>query len=316
MRNVNETRLRFYLSDLDIYNYYFGRIAFDRKFRSPFRRDPVPSLSFYRSKDHIRWRDFGLPDQKGSDGISFVQHLFDISREDAIYLIWEEIVEDDNLPKRIQKLRETSYNFTVEEKELTYELPYFSKAFIPKDLLDFFNVKGVAQAKINNDCIFNSTEDDPAFIYRFGENSFKTYRPLTGNKTRKFRGSNNGNVLEGWEQLPRKGDHLFINKSLKDSIVLRRMGILSTNPSGEGSIHYLKTMVREINARFSKVRILFDNDPAGIKSSTILRELTGWENVFLDKEKDCYDNVTKYGNYFWLSNFFKQFNLNYYDYRN
>lgn len=316
MRNVNETRLKFYLSDHDIYEYYFGRISFERKFRSPFRRDPVPSLSFYKSKDVIRWRDFGLPEQKGSDGIAFVQHLFDISRDDAIYLIWDEIIEDNNIPKRLKPLKSTSYNFTVEEKELTYELNYFRKAFINKPLLDFYNVHGVEAAKINNDCIFNSTEEDPAFLYKFGDNSFKTYRPLAVNKTRKFRGSNNGNVMEGWQQLPQKGDHLFINKSLKDSMVLRNMGILSTNPSGEGSLQFLKSKIRELNARFSTIRILFDYDPAGIKSSTILKELTGWENVFLDKEKDCYDNVVKYGNYFWLSNFFKQFNLNFYDYRN
>lgn len=318
MRKADEIRLKFYLSDLDIYNYYFGNISTTIRYKSPLRKDDIPSLSFYYYKDVLYWKDFGLPTTVKHDAIGFVQELYGLSREEAIDLIWQEVVEDGNVSKSKKeqpKLDKVKAVFSAIEKSISFELDYFHKAYVGLNTLDFYKVGAVEKAMINEDVIFTSTPDDPAFLYKFDGDSFKTYRPLTKNKSKKFRGNKHGNVLEGYNQLPLKADHLIINKSLKDTMVLRNIGILSINPASEGSLRGLLSKVRELNARFQTIRIMFDPDPAGIKNAKILSGLTEWETIFLDHEKDCYDNVVKFGNYFWLNQFFSKFNLSYYGIR-
>lgn len=319
MLKADRVRLRFYLLDSDIYSYYFGGFNIGNKVRSPFRRDSVPSLIFYTYNDSVKWRDYGLSTQEGNDPVAFVMHLFDVTEKEACNMIWEEMVEGCNIPKRKKTIdfKKQKIPLVVTTKELEdFELEYWNRAMVKKPLLDFYKIKSVASASISDINVFESVKGDPAFYYTFSDGAFKTYRPLTNNKSAKFRGKGNGKVMEGWEQLPFKGQHLIINKSLKDTIVCRNIGILSTNPTGEGSIDYIRTKIREINARFTNVYILFDPDKAGIAASNALHKDTGWPQIYLDKEKDCFDNVCKYNNYFYLNNFFKPLNLHYYGIRN
>lgn len=310
MQKADKIRLKFYLSDSDIYQYYYKDFNIDRKVSSPFRKDPVPSLKFYEKDGNIYWRDFGLGDQKGNDPISFVMQLFDISDIEACNLIWEEIIEGNNIPKNKRKAVSSKKDFIVTYRDLVpFELAYWGKAQVAIGLLDFFKIKAVDKAYINDILLFESIPDDPAFYYDFGPDTFKTYRPLVKNKSKKFRGKNNGTILEGWEQLPETGNHLIITKSLKDVVILRNMGILATAPSGEGSLNVIRNNIKEINGRFKRVLILFDYDEAGIKNSNILHSETTWQQIYIDKEKDCYDNVVTLNSYFYLKEFFKNLNI-------
>ena len=306
---VNEIRLKFYLTDSDIYEYYFGNFVLDKKYKSPFRKDPNPSFIFGLYKDRVTWKDFGLFESKGSDGIAFVCQLYGLEREEAIQLIWEEMVKGGNIPKRKRTFIKKQNDLRIEHREISEdELYYWKRAFIKPELLDFFNIKAVAQATLDNSVLFESTKEDPAYAYLF-QDSFKTYRPVTKNKSKKFRGKGNGNTIEGWDQLPENADHLIITKSLKDVVVLRNMGYLAVSPPSENNIIPIIKNKDIINNRFNKVVILFDNDPTGIANAEFLNKETGWEVIFLTEQKDCYDTVIANNGYGKLKEFFKKFNF-------
>lgn len=315
----DETRLRFYLEDTQIYHYYFGDFDLSSKYKSPFphRRDPNPSFMFKNvgtwSSPKILWNDFGMTDIKYKDGIGFVMEYFQISRKNAVRKIWKDIVMNPDVilvkPRILQPLN-LPYEYTKEDIQ-DFELKYWSKLWFSKMFLKFFNVHSMKSMRRVGKKLWWSTEDNPTFIYLFSKRgAFKAYRPLDPRKD-KFRGQNNGDVLEGYDQLPRIGQHLIITSSLKDTMTLRKLGYLAVNPTSENSKRGLYRIIRELNQRFYKIYILFDNDMPGIRAARSLARETGWEVIMLPtwSTKDPSDLVMKTENYLALSIFFNNFNL-------
>ena len=111
----------------------------------------------------------------------------------------------------------------------------------------------------------------------------------------KFRGQNNGDILEGYEQLPDEWEHLIITKSTKDIMTLRRIGVVSCSPTSENSFRTLLSKKDELNERFKRKFIFFDNDTPGIKASRLIHEATGWESFCLpiNMGKDPNELVSK-----------------------
>lgn len=315
----NESRLRFYVGDVEIYHFYFGDFDLITKYTSPFphRNDPNPSFMFQNvgtySSPKILWNDFGLTDIKYKDGLGFVMEYYQISRKDAVRKVWKEMVKDQSVrivkPKLNQPVN-LPYEYTVGEIQ-DFEMKYWSRLHFTKKLLTFYNVKSLVSMRRIGKQIWGTTEDNPAFIYLFSiEDVFKAYRPLDPNKD-KFRGQGNGNVLEGYDQLPTRGQHLFITSSLKDTITLRMLGYLAVNPTSENSKRALYSKIRELNQRFDKIYIFFDNDAPGIRAAKSLSRDTGWKVVMLPTHstKDPSDLVMETGNYLELSIFFSKFEL-------
>lgn len=311
----DETRLRFYVGDIEIYHFYFGDFSLTEKYESPFphRNDPNPSFMFKNigsySNPKIIWNDFGMDDIKYKDGIGFVMMFYGLNRSDAVRKIWNEMVRDKDtriIKPRISHPIKLPYEFG-EQPLQDWEMVYWRKLYFNESFMKFFNVWSLKYIRRVDKVIWKSEKDNPTYIYLFSkQNAFKAYRPLDPDKD-KFRGQNNGDILEGYDQLPKTGDVLFITSSLKDTMTLRRMGLLGINPTSENSKRALYLKIRELNQRFSKIYILFDNDGPGIKSALNLANDTGWEPVFIPKylSKDPSDLVMKTKNYFELINIFK-----------
>lgn len=316
----DETRLRFYVDDTAIYHFYFGEFDLTTKYRSPFphRTDPNPSFMFKNvgtwSAQKVLWNDFGMDGIKYKDGIGFVMEYFRISRKNAVRKIWKEMVLDPDaklVKPRVKQPLNLPYEYTEEDIQ-DFEMDYWGRLWFTKEFLKYFNVHSLRSMRRVGKKLWGSEKDNPTFIYLFSKKgAFKAYRPLDPNKD-KFRGQNNGDVLEGYDQLPPRGQHLIITSSLKDTMTLRRLGYLAINPTSENSKRALYKKVRELNMRFNNnVYILFDNDPPGIKSAKSLALVTGWKPIFLPKtfSKDPSDLTMKTGNYLALSMFFANFNL-------
>lgn len=310
---MNETRLRFYLDDSQIYNFYFGVFDLVSKYKSPFsnRNDNVPSFMFKNvgtwSKPKILWNDFGMTDIKYKDGIGFVMEYFQISRRKAVRRIWKDMImnKEVQLVKiRIEQPLNLPYEFTKGELQ-DFEMSYWGRFGFTKSFMNFFNVHSLVSMRRVGKKIWGSVEGNPVFIYLFKKRgAFKAYRPLDPMKD-KFRGQSNGDILEGYDQLPPTGQHLFITSSLKDTMVLRMLGYLAVNPTSENSKRALYTHVRELNSRFKNIYILFDNDKPGINAAASLSSDTGWKVLMLPtwSTKDPSDLVMKTGNYLELSMF-------------
>lgn len=313
---ITEERLRLYLDDVYIYNFYLGDFDINRKYNSPLRKDPKPSFQIRRSKksDLLYWKDYGLSEQLGFDAISLVRHLYGLSREEAVKRIWDDIVESkEPLPKIHLSVDTTSIPYKYYYGELSdWEMSYWKSRGIPKEILDYYNVKSLTAMYRTDKLVWKSVKDNPTYIYLYlaNKDAFKAYRPLDP-RGDKFRGQNNGGLLEGFEQLPDEWEHLIITKSTKDIMTLRRLGVVSCSPTSENSFRTLLKNKDELNRRFKRKFIFFDNDGPGVKASKLLKEETGWESIVLPKSysKDASDLVTKDKSYKRLSSFLSTLKL-------
>ena len=236
MRKLREERLKIFVDDSQIYAFYIGDFTLTHKYNSPLRDDPRPSFQIKRSKKgNLYWRDYGLEKQEGFDAIAFVMHLYGLSREKAVKKIWKDmILSKEPIPQITlgANVSRIPYNFYYGELR-DWELEYWRNLGIGKKLLDLYNVKSLTALYRTDKVIWKSEKTNPAYIYLYEQikDAFKAYRPLDP-RGDKFRGQNNGGILEGYEQLPKNGKKLLITKSTKDILVLRRAGVISTSPTG------------------------------------------------------------------------------------
>lgn len=305
---ITETRLKFYVSEESIFRYYFGEFEIGKKYNSPLRRDPRPSFMINVHEGRLYWKDFGLTSDVSADAIGFVAELNNETRKAAVRRIWHDFMHNKpNLTKKADKSLNIGLPYDLVTHDLTsFELRYWEQHCIEQPLLDRFNIKGVESLSRHGKLMWRSTAFEPAYAYMFDRDTFKIYRPKSEDK---FRGQNNGSVIEGYAQLPATGDCLIITSSMKDTLVLTSLGYAAAAPSGETNIRALFERAREFNARFSNVVILFDNDSPGIRAATRVSHATNWRKIFLPRElaKDPADVVKKFGNRFVLSQILARF---------
>lgn len=302
-------RLKIWLTDPQIYEFYLGDFQLNGKYNAPYRDDPNASLQLKKSEEGVLyWRDYGKPYefQKGSDAVALVEHMFDCSREEAIQIIWKEMIASDDVIPRVVVRPDTAKlplkPFYREMQDWEYE--YWGEHGISKDTLRLFNVHALTGLYKLDRLIWKSESGNPAYIYVFGRDKFKCYRPLdtTGHK---FLGYNNSDVIEGWSQIPEKGDLLIVTKSMKDVMVLYEAGFVSCSPTSENSFRTIVNRAEELNKRFKKIIIFYDNDLPGITASEKLSSLTGWESIMIPVEegikdvsdwvrRDGYDKLNKF----------------------
>tara|TARA_R100000908_G_C3720199_1_gene123274 strand:- start:461 stop:949 length:489 start_codon:yes stop_codon:yes gene_type:complete len=100
---------------------------------------------------------------------------------------------------------------------------------------------------------------------RQGIARWKIYQPLQPRESKWFSNINREDV-QGVTQLPETGDTLYITSSLKDIIVLRKLGLSAVAPSAETTI-IPEDIIAELKSRFKKLVIFYDNDNPGIVAS-------------------------------------------------
>ena len=123
-------------------------------------------------------------------------------------------------------------------------------------------------------------------------NNFKIYRPLADKYT-KWRNNLTEYDIQGYAQLPSKGDTLIITKSMKDVMCLYEMGIPAISPSSE-STFIPNDILEGLKKRFKRIIILFDRDNAGVKYLRKMSLKTGLEGLLVHKKfkaKDISDAI-------------------------
>lgn len=168
---------------------------------------------------------------------------------------------------------EMSQNFT------SYELRYWAKRGITHDDLIRKDVYRLESLKWNaNSRPIKSSPKEPKFVYRYGDESWKIYSPLSKNKRFKWQSYNLKGVIEGWRSLPDKGKVLIISSSLKDGMVIENITNIPTiSPTGEHAWKYIMAKKKKISKRFKRIIVLYDADDAGFNASKKLALLCGWE---------------------------------------
>lgn len=283
------------VTEYDIYAKYIGQFKVGMIYNSPFRKDKNPSFGIYYSKrtKQLLFKDHGT----GECGnvIKFVS-LFTSKTEynDILSDIVDKlnITNNTKLVSSKQYIPPTETVIGVVRQEFTdVDINYWKQFNISINTLKKFNVNSIKYYLCNGIVKGTYKRENPMYAYKV-YNNFKIYRPLADKYT-KWRNNLTDYDIQGYEQLPQKGDILFITKSMKDVMCLYEMGYPAVSPSSE-STFLPKDVLEQLKTRFKRIIILFDRDVAGVKRSRKLSRETGLEAMFINKKfkaKDISDAV-------------------------
>lgn len=283
------------VTEYDIYAKYIGQFKVGMIYNSPFRKDKNPSFGIYYSKrtKQLLFKDHGT----GECGnvIKFVS-LFTGKTEynDILSDIVDKlnITNNTKLVSSKQYIQPTETVIGVVRQEFTdVDINYWKQFNISINTLKKFNVNSIKYYLCNGIVKSTYKRENPMYAYKV-YNNFKIYRPLADKYT-KWRNNLTDYDIQGYEQLPQKGDILFITKSMKDVMCLHEMGYPAVSPSSE-STFLPKDVLEQLKTRFKRIIILFDRDTAGVKRSHKLSRETGLEAMFINKKfkaKDVSDAV-------------------------
>lgn len=283
------------VTEYDIYAKYIGQFKVGMIYNSPFRKDKNPSFGIYYSKrtKQLLFKDHGT----GECGnvIKFVS-LFTGKTEYNDIL--SDIVDNLNITNNTKLVSSKQYIPPTEtvigvvRQEFTdVDINYWKQFNISINTLKKFNVNSIKYYLCNGIVKGTYKRENPMYAYKV-YNNFKIYRPLADKYT-KWRNNLTDYDIQGYEQLPQKGDILFITKSMKDIMCLHEMGYPAVSPSSE-STFLPKDVLEQLKTRFKRIIILFDRDTSGVKRSRKLSRETGLEAMFINKKfkaKDVSDAV-------------------------
>ncbi len=260
--------------------------SINKSIKNPFYKDTKPSVRFSIQNNILVYNDFGNQNYKGN--------IFDFAK-----LFWNENNFYNLLKKINQDLR---LNLTEKQRP---ELPVQERRFSNSDIscwkqygIDYeqLNKYGVisVQSYQSRNRTFLTPENKNVFAYNTNKNCFKIYRP----KELKYKffwiGEKPKNFIFGFEQLDDTGEVLFITGGEKDVITLNSHNYNAISLNSETTNNIDNEILTELKGRFSFIFVLFDNDATGLKSSKLLSEKYGFEEINLkpipnDKAKDISD---------------------------
>ena len=302
------------VTEYDIYAKYIGQFKVGMIYNSPFRKDKNPSFGIYYSKrtKQLLFKDHGT----GECGnvIKFVS-LFTGKTEynDILSDIVDKlnITNNTKLVSSKQYIPPTETVIGVVRQEFTdVDINYWKQFNISINTLKKFNVNSIKYYLCNGIVKGTYKRENPMYAYKV-YNNFKIYRPLADKYT-KWRNNLTDYDIQGYEQLPQKGDILFITKSMKDVMCLYEMGYPAVSPSSE-STFLPKDVLEQLKTRFKRIIILFDRDVAGVKRSRKLSLETGLEAMFINKKFKANDisDAVKANNFEEIKNWLNETIKNY-----
>ena len=251
------------VSEYQIFKYYCSH--FDnpnKRFKSDLREDNNPTVSISQLKGRLRYKDFGCPEHSfdcfGYIGykynLNFYESLIHIDRSFGLGLS-AGVRSTGAVQKVDPRIREkTRAQIKVRIRPWNKDDAHYWKQFyISKKLLCIFDVKPITHYWINEK---RFSCNSISYRYRF-DCGYKIYRPLE----RDFKWSSNvgAQCLQGYRQLPKYGETLFLTSSLKDVMCLASLGYASFALQSEMLVPSEET-IKEAQERFKEVVVLYDND--------------------------------------------------------
>lgn len=291
---------------------YLGySINYRKKFTNPFRKDKNPDCMFVKGYSRLFFTDYARPEYSG-DCFKMCALYYGLSIPGDFYEVCRHINQDFNLGlgdgnnsslKALDRKEVIPYVGSPHQESYSdikvrvrnfsdYDLAYFAKYNITKERLEEYNIYRGESVWINGTLFYHYQETDLCFVYVFND-GFKIYKPFGYND--KWRC--NSLQIQGYEQLPEKGDLLFITKSMKDILVLRNLGFYAVAPQAEG-YPIPENVMNELKQGFKRIIVFYDNDEAGVKNSI---KITETYNI-------GYFNIPKYFNTKDPSDFVEMYN--------
>lgn len=269
-----------HFSEESIFSYYMNiDVVPGKRYKNPFREDKNASCYFKRARNgRLFFIDHANPESVNLGIIDVVMKVTGLSYLDALVRIKNDLSKGNSVYNyNIKKDTYSKESFSSSASDIKISLmefnekdyQYWQQFGISKDTLEFYDVRKVGKAWINDSLWYLYNQLDPC--YRYKENGrFKLYRPLAL-KVNKFRSNLYGGLLEGYTQLPERGDILIITKSRKDVMTLYGLGFNAVSVRSE-STPLSDNAYNLLKNRFNKIFLWFDPDEAGEMGAQKLSE--------------------------------------------
>ena len=260
------------------------------------RGETRPSFRLDYYNGTLMWRDFGHS-RKPGDVISFVQYYYlyktgeKLNYYQAISRILQDVNEDIKAPV-IMPTDKPPADIKIKYREgyARHELDYWKSQRISLKTLRRFDVFP-AEVWINGKMIHTSKEGDPLFVYLFGEDSYKLYRPY--GQDRRFLEYNARDVVQGFDKM---FDHhtAVVTKSYKDVMGYYEIGIPACAPQAESEF-VGEVKVALLKRRYKNLFINYDPDPAGRGNANHYSSKYDIPAFYWSLSKDLTENRIDYG---------------------
>jgi hypothetical protein len=284
---------------LNIFKHYIaGQWRVGRNFLNPLYEDRKASCSIYfdRRSGSYRLKDFGndacsgdcfdivgkLKNLNCSNPKDFIEILTIINRDLNLGLSDDYIATQNmaacksiqkavvsaELPKQAEPPKKIKPYSTTQQPFSAKETVFWKQYGITPEVLKTYKVYSLREFRSENNegkpFSFSSTGNEPIFGYT-GKRHVKIYRPFS-----EIRFLYGGLLPEsycfGLEQLPAKGDTLFITGGEKDVMSLSAHGFYAICFNSETS-SISKIIIQKLSCRFKHIILLYDTDKTGLDSS-------------------------------------------------
>jgi hypothetical protein len=283
---------------LDVFKHYIpGQWRVGRNFLNPLYEDRKASCNIYfdRRNGCYRMKDFGNDAYSGdcfdtvgklknlncSNSKDFVEILGIIDRD--LHLGMD---DDGNSPLVVsispKPIRESKPNptpqpetpkkiktySTIQQSFSSKETEFWRQYGITPETLKAYKVFSLREFKSENSegkpFAFTALDNEPIFGY-VGKRHVKIYRPFSDIRFL-YGGSLPENYCFGLEQLPAKGDTLFITGGEKDVLSLVSHGFHAICFNSETS-NIPQHIIKKLSYRFKHIILLYDTDKTGLDAS-------------------------------------------------
>lgn len=282
------------VTEYDIYARYIGQFKVGFIYNSPFRKDKNPSFGIFQSKKtgKLLFKDHG--NGECGDVIKFVELYTGLTNYNDVLnrIVSDMSITNNTKLKSIKKYESNETVIGVVRQDWTdIDINYWLQFGITLDTLNKFNVSSIKYYLCNGIVKGIYKENNPMYAYKVYDH-FKIYRPYADKYT-KWRNNLSETDIQGFQQLPSKGDLLIITKSLKDVMCLYEMGYYAISPSSESTFIPDKAL-NLLKKRFKRILLCFDRDKAGCKNMRKISLKTGLNGFLIHKKfkaKDISDAV-------------------------
>lgn len=277
---------------LSVFKHYIpGNWRIGRNFLNPLYEDNKASCNIYfdRRNGNYKMKDFGNDSYSGdcfffvgqlkgldcNNPVDFVEILETIDRDLGLGLIAGNPIPVTRTSYRTEKLisEETPekeskpYQFR-EQKFPLAELMYWQQYGITPEILELYKVCSLrdfqSETADGTPFTYTSSVAEPMYGYK-SKRYIKLYRPFS--KTRFLYGGSFGeNYCFGLEQLPAKGDTLFITGGEKDVMAMAAHGFHAICFNSE-TVTIPPTLIYKLTFRFKHIILLYDTDKTGKESA-------------------------------------------------
>lgn len=278
---------------ISVFRYYLSvDFKVGKNFLNPFYKDTEASCNIYyeRKAGVFKMKDFGNEDYSGDcfelvgrlNGLNckepkeFVEIMEIINRDLHLGLSAHEEyhVSHSKVPQKSEVVSEepkakSVRPYTVVQKPFTAaELAFWGKSGIGENILKAYRTVSLKKFSSENQekkpfsCM--TSVDEPMFGY-MGKQHIKVYRPCSQMRFL-YAGDFGDNYCFGLEQLPAKGDLLFITGGEKDVMSLAAHGFHAICFNSETAF-IPAAVIHRLSFRFKHIILLYDVDSTGLKSS-------------------------------------------------